>query len=144
VVVAVDAARSLYPRLQIDLQVEADDAPVVVDVDRIQQVLTNLLDNAAKVSPPDGRVHVRLWREGERAIVSVTDQGPGLAPDLRDRIFEKFVRGRETGVTGTGLGLYISRQILTAHGGDISADPGPDGGACFAFELPIAPAAVPQ
>jgi signal transduction histidine kinase len=144
VAVAVEAASALYPRIDIRSVVEVDSAPVVVDIDRIQQVLTNLLDNAAKVSPPNGTVEVRLRREGGRAIVAVQDDGPGLSPDLQDRVFDKFVRGRETGVTGTGLGLYISRQILEAHEGSIRVADAPDGGACFEFELPIVGAPVPQ
>jgi signal transduction histidine kinase len=144
VLVAAEAARALYPRLDVDARLEVDAARVQVDVDRIQQVLTNLVDNAAKASPPEGRIEVRLWQEGQRFAVSVADQGPGLAPELVDRIFDKFVRGQEAGVTGTGLGLYISRQIVRAHGGDIRAEAGPEGGARFVFELPVAEAPARQ
>jgi len=143
VVVAVEAAAALYPRLHVEADVRADAAPVTVDVDRIQQVLTNLIDNAAKVSPADGRVMVSLWCDDGRAHVSISDQGPGLAPELRERVFDKFVRGRETGVTGTGLGLYITRQIVEAHGGEITVDERPEGGATFAFDLPLAASPVP-
>jgi len=144
VAVAVEAAAALYPRLEIRSVVGDASTPVVVDVDRIQQVLTNLLDNAAKVSPPNGTIEVRLRRDGDRAVVSVEDQGPGLSPDLRDRVFDKFVRGRETGVSGTGLGLYISRQILEAHEGVIRVGEAGEGGACFEFELPIVGAPAPH
>lgn len=144
VAVAVEAAAALYPRVGIETSYEADAVPVVIDVDRMQQVLTNLLDNAAKMSPPNGTIEVRVWREGERALVSVTDQGPGLSPELRDRVFDKFVRGRDASVTGTGLGLYISRQILLAHDGTIRVGTSPEGGATFTFELPIAPVRVSQ
>ena len=140
--VAVEAARALYPRLDIEAVIETDHVPVVIDVDRIQQVLTNLLDNAAKASPPSGRVEVRLWRDDDRAMVSVSDQGPGLSADLHERVFDKFVRGRESSVSGTGLGLYIARQILVAHDGSISVESGPEGGATFTFELPVAAASV--
>lgn len=144
VLVAVEAASALHPRLQVEVEARCDAAHVTVDVDRIQQVLTNLLDNAAKVSPPDGRVAVVLWCDDDRAHVSITDQGPGLAPDLRDRVFDKFVRGREAGVTGTGLGLYITRQIVEAHGGTITVEAGPDGrGATFRFDLPLVGVGVP-
>ncbi len=136
--VAVEAASALYPQLDLAAEVEVARAPVVVDVDRIQQVLTNLLDNAAKSSPPNGTVTVRLWQDEARVHVSVTDQGPGLSADLRDRVFDKFVRGRDANVSGTGLGLYISRQILDAHGGDIDVESGEGGGATFRFSLPVA------
>lgn len=144
VIVAVEAASALYPRLTIDTDLETPHVPVVVDVDRIQQVLTNLLDNAAKVSPPNGTVTVRLRRDGDRATVSVSDQGPGLSSDLQDRVFDKFVRGRDTSVSGTGLGLYITRQILEAHDGDITVETGEGGGATFAFTLPVAAVEVPR
>ena len=144
VIVAVEAASALYPRLTIDTDLESPHVPVVVDVDRIQQVLTNLLDNAAKVSPPNGTVTVRLRRDGDRATVSVSDQGPGLSSDLQDRVFDKFVRGPETSVSGTGLGLYITRQILEAHDGDITVETGEAGGATFAFTLPVAAVEIPR
>lgn len=140
--VAVEAASAMYPRLTIAAEIDPPTVPVLVDVDRIQQVLTNLLDNAAKSSPPNGTVTVRLWEEGQRAMVSVADEGPGLSPELQDRMFEKFVRGRDSNVSGTGLGLYISRQILDAHGGEIHVEAGQTGGATFTFSLPIA-ATVP-
>ncbi len=137
VTVAVEAASALYPRLHLDADIGPDRAPVHVDVDRIQQVLTNLLDNAAKASPPDGTISVRMWTEDGRALVSVTDQGQGLSPEMRGRVFDKFVRGRASSVTGTGLGLYISRQILEAHDGTISVSEPAGGGAAFTFELPL-------
>ncbi|HEY1118165.1 MAG TPA: ATP-binding protein [Acidimicrobiales bacterium] len=139
--VAVEAASAMYPRLTISAELDAERVPVVVDVDRIQQVLTNLLDNAAKSSPPNGTVTVRLWEDGEQVMVSVADQGPGLSAELQDRVFDKFVRGRDSNVSGTGLGLYISRQILDAHDGEIHVDTGASGGATFTFSLPVAPVA---
>ena len=142
--VAVEAATAMYPRLTIDAQIEAGHVPVVVDVDRIQQVLTNLLDNAAKSSPPNGTVTVRLRQEDQRALVSVSDEGPGLSPELEGRVFDKFVRGRDSNVSGTGLGLYISRQILDAHDGEIHVDAGESGGATFTFSLPVVAAGVPR
>lgn len=142
--VAVEAASTMYPRLTVIAALDVEQAPVVVDVDRIQQVLTNLLDNAAKASPPSGTVTVRLWQDGERAVVSLTDEGPGLSAELQGRVFDKFVRGRDSNVGGTGLGLYISRQIIDAHDGEIRVEAGESGGATFTFSLPIAAAAAPR
>ena len=84
-----------------------------------------------------------MWSDHDRVHVSVTDEGPGLAPELRDRVFDKFVRGREASVTGTGLGLYITRQIIEAHGGHIRVEEGSAGGATFSFDLPLAIESTP-
>jgi signal transduction histidine kinase len=114
------------------------DRPVWVsgDADRLQQVLANLLDNARKSSPAVQSIEVELnVRDGE-AEVAVIDHGAGIEEESLERIFDKFVRGRDEGVTGTGLGLYISRQILDAHGGSIWAE-SEGGGATFRFSLPV-------
>ena len=140
--VAVEAARALYPAQRFEMALEVDEARVRMDVDRIQQVLTNLVDNAVRVSPPDRPIELRLWTEGDAARVSVLDHGPGLPPDMMERVFEKFVRGRSGTVTGTGLGLYIARRILEAHDGTISVDSRPGDGAVFTVELPLIDVAV--
>jgi signal transduction histidine kinase len=144
VTVAAEAARALYPAQRFEVGLEVDSVPIEVDVDRIQQVLTNLIDNAVRISPPDAPVELRLWIEDDRARLSVADHGPGLPPDMEERIFEKFVRGRSGSVTGTGLGLYIARQILEAHGGSISVTSTPGEGATFELELPLLAAPVPS
>ena len=140
--VAVEAARALYPNQRFETQFELDRAPAQLDVDRIQQVLTNLIDNAVRISPPDQPIELRLWEDGGNAKLAVRDHGPGLPPDLQERVFEKFVRGRTGAVTGTGLGLYIARQILDAHGGDIAVESEPGQGATFTVELPLSVAAA--
>jgi signal transduction histidine kinase len=144
VTVAVDAARALYPSQRFDVVVEAGHVPVRIDADRIQQVLTNLLDNAVRVSPPERPIEVRLWTEGDTGCVTIRDHGPGVPQDMEDRVFEKFVRGRGPAVTGTGLGLYIARQILDAHEGSISVESAPGSGATFRVELPLIEAPVPS
>jgi len=134
------AARELAPERTIVL--DGPDEPVWIDgdPDRLQQVLNNLLDNAVKSSPPDGPIEIRLSSEGSAARLSVHDSGPGLSPDDLDRAFDKFVRGRGRRTVGTGLGLFISRQIVEAHGGTITGDNAPGGGAVFTVEFPMAPA----
>jgi signal transduction histidine kinase len=114
------------------------DTPVVVDgdPDRIQQVLANLLENARKNSPSDTPVEVSLELSEQVARLTVEDRGPGIAPDQLERIFEKFVRGRADAVTGTGLGLYISRRIIDAHEGRIWAESRPGQPTRFVVELP--------
>lgn len=118
--------------------------PVMVegDPDRLQQVLANLLDNARKNSPPDSPVTLSLDRTPMAARIVVEDRGAGIDPETLELIFEKFVRGRTGAVTGTGLGLYISRRIVEAHEGRIWAESTPGEPTRFIVEIPLsAPAA---
>lgn len=120
------------------LQAEVPDEPVVVhgDPDRLQQVMANLLDNARKNAPPDTMIRVGLERVDGKARIVVQDQGGSVDPDQVERIFEKFVRGRDGSVTGTGLGLYISRRIVEEHGGRVWAESAPGEHTRFIVELP--------
>lgn len=121
-------------------QVRRQTAPGLVgtwDAHRIEQVLTNLITNAMKYAPGKP-VEVTTARQGDAAVITVRDHGPGVAPQDRERIFGRFERAtRANDVSGLGLGLYISRQIVEAHGGRIRVDSGPGGGAAFVVELPI-------
>lgn len=134
---AVEAAEDLDG--ERTFEVHLPDSPVWVsgDADRLQQVLVNLLDNACKNSPAIEPVEVRLEVAGREATVTVADHGAGITGDSLERIFDKFVRGRGESVTGTGLGLYISRQIIDAHDGRIWAESEPGQGARFSFVLPL-------
>jgi signal transduction histidine kinase len=135
---AVESAVSALPGGTHDVVVtRADEALAVrADPERIQQVLTNLLDNAMKSAPAGSRIDVRLATSGGDALVEVSDRGLGLSDDEFDRPFEKFSRGRNSGVSGTGLGLYICRMIVDAHGGRIWMERRTGGGATVAFTLP--------
>ncbi len=105
------------------------------DEDLVRQVLINLLANAAKFAPPESAIRLHFFQEEDAAVVTVQDRGPGIDPDQRDKIFEKFYRLGDK--EGSGLGLAISRSIIEAHGGWIRVDNNPDGtGACFYFRLP--------
>ncbi|MGZ8651979.1 MAG: ATP-binding protein [Actinomycetota bacterium] len=120
---------------RIRLRTILRDAPEVpADPVQIDQVLSNLLENAIRYSPPDGEVVVSLapWRGGVQ--VRVVDQGPGIAPEARERVFEAFARGDAGG--GSGLGLAIARAIVFAHGGRIWIEGAPGGGTAVAFERP--------
>ena len=111
------------------------------DPDRLQQILSNLLENALKNSPEDQPVVLSAELvAGPVPVVrvSVIDQGPGVAADSRERVFEKFVRGNPNAVSGTGLGLYIVRRIVEAHHGRIWCDSAPGSPTAFVFELPVA------
>lgn len=141
--VAVEAAGDAHPEHRIVFDADVDRAPLLVDADRIQQVFGNLLDNAARVSPTTDPIEVAVRRQDGACIVSVTDHGPGLAPEGADRVFERFNRGEVGAVSGTGLGLYIARRIIEAHGGTIEVQSEVGSGATFVVTLPMVPAADP-
>jgi signal transduction histidine kinase len=145
---AEDVVRLQRPRLATahTLNVEMDDdlPPVRCDPERLRQVLVNLLDNAIKYSPSGGAITVSLEAGREVVRISVADEGLGIPPAERERIFEKFYRldpGLRRGVGGTGLGLYISRQYINAMGGRLWVEPSSRPGSMFHLELPLAKAA---
>jgi two-component system, NtrC family, sensor histidine kinase KinB len=109
--------------------------PVLADPERISLVLHNLLQNAARYSE---HVELRVEPIGPRVRFSVTDRGPGVPAEYRERIFDKFFRIPGAKGEGIGLGLYISREIVQAHGGEIGVEDAPGGGSRFWFSLPTA------
>ena len=131
-----DAARasSTAERLQLEL-----DAPawVVCDADAIVRVLTNLFDNARKYSPAGTPIEIRVAGDDRRVTVDVRNAGSGIAPEDREAIFERFRRADGSGAPGAGLGLYISRGLVRAHGGELEVGDVPEGGAVFTFWLPV-------
>jgi signal transduction histidine kinase len=120
--------------------VERDDGDLVVEGDptRLRQVMSNLFDNAVKSSPPDTPVTVTMRRAGNEIEVAVRDRGTGISAEDRERIFDKFVRGRVGLTRGSGLGLYLARQIVQAHGGRIWVGDVEGPGAVVLFTLPAA------
>ena len=137
-----ERVREAVARQNVDVRIalELPDGPVrlAFDVDRIDQVLDNLLSNALRHTAVDAGIVVSLSTEGAGALVRVRDRGPGIAPDERARLFTPFYqtpRGRSYG--GTGLGLHISRRVAEAHGGRLwLEDTGPTG-STFTLELPL-------
>jgi signal transduction histidine kinase len=112
----------------------------VVDLDKTQQVLLNLLSNAFKFTPAGGRIRVTLRHEDHAAVLIVADSGPGISPTLRDAIFERFRQvdgGAARAFGGTGLGLAIAKDFVELHGGTIHVGDAPEGGALFRVELPL-------
>ena len=136
------ALHRLEPRLQgnpISIDLPEDLPNVNVDPVLVSQVLANLLDNAAKYTPPGTPIRIAAVADAPMVRVVVEDDGPGLPPGDSRLLFEKFQRGRqESAVVGAGLGLAICRAIVGAHGGEITAGPGTRGGARFEFTLPVA------
>ncbi len=108
------------------------------DFRRILQVLINLLSNAIRHSPEHGTVLIRCEREGDIAAIIVADAGAGIALEHQERIFDRFERLGLRDGTGSGLGLYISRRLARAMGGDLGVDSAPGHGARFVFTLPVA------
>jgi signal transduction histidine kinase len=122
-------------KVAFTVDVEDDLPPVRVDRDQIQQLLLNLLKNAEEAMGERGGVRLAVFREGDRVVFAVDDEGPGVPPSQRERIFEPYVTGRPE---GTGLGLAIARRIAEEHGGSLQAEDAPTGGARFALRLPAA------
>src|SRR5436190_21415653 len=117
-----------------------DMPPVELDYLQIDQVLTNLLENAVRYTPPETPIEISAHVEGEEMVISVADRGPGVPAVDLERIFDKFYRvsGRTSDrPTGSGLGLAVSRGLIEAHGGHIWAENRESGGAVFRFTLPL-------
>jgi two-component system OmpR family sensor kinase len=142
---AVHDARAVQPDRPIGLHLDSSltDAPVVIgDEARLRQVVGNLVTNALTHTPPQARVTVRLSQDAadpEMVVVTVSDEGPGLAPDDAARVFERFYRAdasRTRAAGGTGLGLSIVASLVAAHGGRVDLDTAPGRGATFAVRLP--------
>ena len=137
----VEAQRLRWQTHQLDVQVDGPAVVLPVDRDKMASAIGNLLSNAIRFSPFGGQVRVLLSTQAGRLRIDVQDQGPGVAPDDQDRIFEPFYRGERQpadAVKGTGIGLSIVHEYILAHGGRIELLPdGP--GAHFRIELPHAP-----
>ncbi len=139
---AVEVNRPYAQRLGVEIDVEGGDVDVFVwaDPDRLMQVLTNLISNAAKFSPEGTAVTVCIQPGALEHRISVTDHGPGIAPEFADRIFKRFAQAdssdaRQKG--GTGLGLAIVREITHRLGGRVSYENVPGAGARFNLDLPV-------
>ena len=119
--------------------------PYVIGVsDDLHRLALNLIENALAHTPPGTEVEVALVRDGDFAVLTVSDAGPGIPPELRGRIFDRFVRGSgESAGGGSGLGLAIVRAVAERHGGTVRVDESGTGGARFTVRLPAPPAAGP-
>jgi len=124
---------------QVNTDIPTDLPIVYADTERVRQVLTNILDNAAKYTPIDGTIHVSmLHRTAQKVQVSICDTGPGVPEENRDRIFEDHFRlQRDQAQDGYGIGLSLCQRIVRAHYGQIWVDSVPNQGSCFHFTLPV-------
>ena len=136
---ALGRLKSQLADRKVNTDLPADLPLVPIDGLLIEQVLINLIDNAAKYSLSDTPIEIRAHADKHHVTVEVLDRGPGLPPGDTSRLFDKFQRGETlpAGTRGAGLGLAICRAIIQAHGGDIRAENRSNGGARFAFTIPI-------
>jgi signal transduction histidine kinase len=136
----VEAARTRTDRHTLT---HTASAPIVCSVDalRLEQVLTNLLENAMKFSPGGGTIEVGVAAQRDGTIqLSVRAHGLGIAPQTRERIFDRFYQGhQDMHASGMGLGLWISREIVALYAGRIEIESPPDGGTRFVVILPAEP-----
>jgi len=135
---ALAVASPVAETKRITLAVESIDSPKVkVDPERMLRVLTNLIDNATKFTPVGGAITIRTERRDAEVLITVRDTGPGIATDHLPHVFDRYWKGRPASQVGTGLGLYIAKGIVAAHGGRIWAESS-TGGARLSFTLPCA------
>jgi two-component system sensor histidine kinase KdpD len=137
---ALQRASKILARHRVEVEIGPDLPMVMVDAVLFEQVLFNLLDNAAKYAPPDTTVRIQSWRDGDRIKLRVLDQGDGIPAGDLERIFDKFYRVQKGDQVraGTGLGLAISRGFVEAMRGSITAANRTDGkGAVFTIALPV-------
>jgi two-component system phosphate regulon sensor histidine kinase PhoR len=144
---AVDNARTLAdPKHKIRLDMPDKRVPVRMDAERIKTIVSNLISNAVKYSPAGGRVDVDLTARAGIARVSVKDTGVGIAKEDLPVLFTRFGRistPQTNHLPGTGLGLYLGRQLARLHGGEITVESEPDRGSTFTLHLPLAAQAAP-
>jgi PAS domain S-box-containing protein len=138
---AVEAARPRLPEnVSLELETPAAVPAVSADEQKARQVLANLIDNAVKYSPGGGRIGLRVERQNGYVTIAISDEGLGIPAAEQERIFQKFYRldpDMTRGVGGTGLGLYICRELAERMGGNVRVSSQPGTGSTFFFELPV-------
>jgi signal transduction histidine kinase len=138
----VETARKDVPDTHnLDLDVPRKPVEVDVDADRVATILGNLIDNAVKYSPNGGKVRCSVKSGAGKASIAVSDQGLGIDPEQLQSLFTRFgrvVTQESSRIPGTGLGLYLSRQLARLHGGDITVDSQRGKGSTFTLQLPLA------
>jgi len=152
VAASLETCRATGRSADYELVQDLDPGWVDGDSTRLEQITSNLLDNALKYTPPGGRIEVRTWTENDDVVLSVRDSGVGIAADLLPHVFDVFVQGTSTldrAQGGLGIGLSLVRRMAELHGGGIEAESrGPGGGSTFTLRLPriehqAAPASAP-
>jgi PAS domain S-box-containing protein len=146
VAAAIESCAPILKGKEHELSVTLPDEPVTLEGDpgRLTQVVTNLVDNAAKYTPSGGRIEVALKSGDGKVVIAVSDSGIGVEPDMLERIFGPYEQAEGTGNRGLGLGLALVKELVTLHGGTVlAASEGEGRGATFTVELPAARAGSP-
>ncbi len=138
-----EAVRNMAPQINdkghtTSMEFEPNLPPVFADREHLERVMCNLITNAVKFTPHGGRISFAAKRAGDFIEVRLTDSGAGIVPDEIPKLFDKYYKGTGSTSRGSGLGLYISRAIVSAHGGTISAESKEGEGATFILRLPAA------
>jgi signal transduction histidine kinase len=136
--VSMHAGRADRAGIELALETKPEEIPVTADERRLRQVAFNLVSNAVKFTPPNGRVDIFAHLEAGRVEVAVADTGPGIAAEDLEKIFEEFEQtGAGKQAEGTGLGLPLSRKLVELHGGRLWAESEVGRGSTFRFTLPV-------
>ncbi len=135
----VDNCRHLYPSYNFKKELEKN-ILINGNEERLEQVLINLVNNSVKYSPEIKEINIRCEKDGDYAIVSVTDFGMGMPPEEQAKVFDRFysVEGKMRRMSGLGMGLYISIEIIKEHNGSMSVKSVLNEGSVFSFSLPLA------
>ncbi|HXW04297.1 MAG TPA: response regulator [Vicinamibacterales bacterium] len=147
---AAEGARDGAAKADLRLEVAIGSEPVwlIGDATRLEQVLANLLNNAMKFTPPGGSILIETGRDGDEAVIRVSDTGVGIEPGLLSKVFDLFVQGDtslDRSRSGLGIGLALVRQVVSMHGGRVSAhSEGPGRGSVFVVRLPASPEEAPS
>ncbi len=135
----LDRTRGIIDAARVHVDIPADLPSVLADPSHLERILVNLLSNGLKYSTPDTALALAAHRAGAEVAVSVTDRGPGIAPEDLPHVFERFYRTRSARKTeGLGLGLYITKSLVEAQGGTIGVESKPGEGSTFYVNLPVA------
>lgn len=138
-VVAAQRSYATHHEFILDLSPEFEAAPVMADEDKLDQVLTNLVNNAIKYAPSGGEIRIRGVTTDGGVRISVTDQGVGIPEEQLGRVFERFHKVDGSPLEGAGIGLYIVRHLVELHGGKISVESRFGEGSTFTLDLPLVP-----
>jgi two-component system sensor histidine kinase QseC len=129
----------------VELELVSEDrVPVLGERESLVSMIDNLINNAIKYSPPGSTVVVHVTREGTQALLTVADEGPGIPPALRERVFDRFFRNPDQNQSGSGLGLAIVKSVVDRHGGEVALGETANGGLLATVRLPLAMADTPQ